>query len=102
VAVSSGGGGRRGIVVPHIVLFVGGVDARIKKQLLTECDLHTIVRLPDGAFAPYTNIATNLLFLQDRSNEGNLDTTRFRHPDARMNYSKTKPMRFEEFADCKA
>jgi type I restriction enzyme M protein len=80
VAVSSGGGGRRGIVVPHIVLFVGGVDARIKKQLLTECDLHTIVRLPDGAFAPYTNIATNLLFLQDRSNEGNLDTTRFRHP----------------------
>lgn len=36
--------------------------ARIKKQLLTECNLHTVVRLPDGAFAPYTDIPSNLLF----------------------------------------
>ena len=55
-------GGRCGIVVPNGLLFGGGVGSRIKKQLLTECNLHTIVRIPNGAFAPYTDIPTNLLF----------------------------------------
>ncbi|MGI8722970.1 MAG: N-6 DNA methylase, partial [Geodermatophilaceae bacterium] len=55
-------GGRCGIVAPNGLLFGDGVGARIKQQLLTECNLHTVVRLPDGAFAPYTDIPSNLLF----------------------------------------
>lgn len=95
-------GGRCGIVVPHSVLFAGGVGARIKKQLLTECDLHTIVRLPDGVFAPYTNIATNLLFFNRTGRTKEVWYYEISPPEGRKNYSKTKPMRFEEFADCQA
>ena len=54
--------GRCGIVVPNGLLFGGGVGARIKQQLLTDCNLHTVVRLPDGVFEPYTAIPSNLLF----------------------------------------
>jgi type I restriction enzyme M protein len=53
-------GGRCGMVVPNGVLFGDGVAARVKQRLVEECQLHTIVRLPPGVFAPYT--ATNLLF----------------------------------------
>ena len=59
-------GGRCGMVVPNGVLFGDGVCARIKEELLKEFNLHTIVRLPNGVFAPYTSIPTNLLFF-DRS-----------------------------------
>src|SRR2546427_2870969 len=55
-------GGRCGIVVPNGLLFGDGVGARIKKQLLTDCNLHTVVRLADGVFEPYTAIPSNLLF----------------------------------------
>jgi len=55
-------GGRAGVVVPNGTLFGDGVCARIKHELLTEFNLHTIVRLPNGVFAPYTSIPTNLLF----------------------------------------
>src|SRR5207248_5567927 len=58
--------GRAGIVVPNGTLFGDGVCARIKEELLKEFNLHTIVRLPNGVFAPYTSIPTNLLFF-DRS-----------------------------------
>jgi len=58
--------GRVGIVVPNGTLFGDGVSARIKEELLTEFNLHTIERLPNGVFAPYTSIPTNLLFF-DRS-----------------------------------
>lgn len=58
--------GRAGVVVPNGTLFAGGVAARIKEELLTQFNLHTIVRLPTGVFAPYTSIPTNLLFF-DRS-----------------------------------
>ena len=54
------------MVVPNGVLFGDGVCARIKEELLKEFNLHTIVRLPNGVFAPYTGIPTNLLFF-DRS-----------------------------------
>ena len=59
-------GGRAALVLPDGTLFGEGVKTRIKEQLLAECDLHTIVRLPNGVFAPYTSIPTNLLFF-DRS-----------------------------------
>ncbi len=55
-------GGRAAVVVPNGTLFGDGVCARIKHELLTEFNLHTIVRLPNGVFAPYTSIPTNLLF----------------------------------------
>ena len=66
-------GGRCGMVVPNGVLFGDGVCARIKEELLKEFNLHTIVRLPNGVFAPYTRIPTNLLFF-DRigTDEGHL------------------------------
>ncbi len=55
-------GGRGAIVLPDGTLFGEGVKTRIKEELLTQCNLHTIVRLPNGVFAPYTGIKTNLLF----------------------------------------
>ena len=95
-----GRGGRAAVVVPNGTLFGDGVCARIKHELLTEFNLHTIVRLPKGVFAPYTSIPTNLLFF-DRSGP-----TKFIWyyeqplPEERKSYTKTKPIQFEEFADC--
>jgi type I restriction enzyme M protein len=93
-------GGRCGIVVPNSVLFVGGVGARIKEQLLAECSLHTVVRLPAGAFEPYTAIPSNLLFLDKGAPTKDIWFYEIPPPDGRKKYSKTKPMRFDEFAEC--
>ena len=94
--------GRAGVVVPNGTLFGDGVCARIKEELLRDFNLHTIVRLPNGVFAPYTSIPTNLLFF-DRS--GPTKTIWYYEqplPEGRKNYTKTKPIQFEEFADCLA
>ena len=93
-------GGRCGIVVPNGILFGDGVGARIKQQLLTECNLHTVVRLPDGVFEPYTAIPSNLLFFEKTGRTKEVWFYEIAPPDGRKKYSKTKPMRFEEFADC--
>jgi type I restriction enzyme M protein len=95
-------GGRCGIVVPNGVLFGEGVGTRIKQQLLTDCDLHTVVRLSDGVFAPYTDIPSNLLFFAKTGRTKETWFYQMPPPDGRRKYSKTKPMRFEEFADCQA
>jgi type I restriction enzyme M protein len=95
-------GGRCGIVVPNGLLFGDGVGARIKKQLLEECNLHTIVRLPDGAFAPYTDIPSNLLFFDKTGRTKEVWYYELPAPEGRKKYSKTKPIRYEEFADCQA
>lgn len=93
-------GGRCGMVVPNGTLFGDGVCARIKEELLKEFNLHTIVRLPNGVFAPYTSIPTNLLFF-DRSGPTK-EIWYYEHalPEGRKNYTKTQPLRFEEFARC--
>ena len=93
-------GGRCGMVVPNGVLFGDGVCARIKGDLLKEFNLHTIVRLPNGVFAPYTGIQTNLLFF-DRSGPTK-EIWYYEHPlpEGRKNYTKTAPMQFEEFTQC--
>jgi type I restriction enzyme M protein len=94
--------GRCGMVVPNGVLFGDGVAARIKEELLKEFNLHTIVRLPEGVFSPYTDIAANLLFF-DRS--GPTRATWYYEqplPEGRKKYSKTTPIQYEEFADCLA
>jgi len=92
--------GRCGMVVPNGVLFGDGIATRIKEELLKEFNLHSIVRLPEGVFAPYTGIATNLMFF-DRS--GPTTEVWFYQqplPPGKKNYTKTSPMRFDEFADC--
>lgn len=90
--------GRAAVVVPNGTLFGDGICARIKHELLTEFNLHTIVRLPNGVFAPYTNIPSNLLFF-DRSG-ATQDVWFYEHPlpEGRKNYTKTQPLQFEEFA----
>jgi type I restriction enzyme M protein len=92
--------GRCGMVVPNGVLFGDGICARIKEELLKDFNLHTIVRLPNGVFAPYTPIPTNLLFF-DRSGPTK-DVWYYEQPlpESRKNYTKTAPMQFEEFKDC--
>jgi len=91
-------GGRCGMVVPNGTLFGDGVSARIKEQLLRNFNLHTIVRLPNGVFAPYTSIPTNLLFF-DRTTPTD-DVWFYEHilPAGVKNYTKTRPLAFEEFA----
>ncbi|MGH1276657.1 type I restriction-modification system subunit M [Bacillus cereus] len=89
--------GRGAVVLPDGFLFGEGVKTRIKERLLEECNLHTIVRLPNGVFAPYTGIRTNLLFFQ--KGEPTKEIWYFEHPypERQKSYSKTKPIRIEEF-----
>ena len=91
-------GGRAAIVLPDGVLFGEGVETRIKEKLLAECNLHTVVRLPKGVFNPYTGIKTNLLFFE--KGEPTKEVWYYEHPypDGYKSYSKTKPLRIEEFA----
>src|SRR5438445_492114 len=92
--------GRCGMVVPNGVLSGDGVCARVKEQLLKEFNLHTIVRLPNGVFSPYTPIPTNLLFFKRPGPTSTIWYYELPLPDGRKNYTKTKPLRVEEFADC--
>ena len=89
--------GRAGVVVPNGTLFADGVAARIKEKLLKEFTLHTIVRLPNGVFAPYTSIPTNLLFFTVGGPTREIWYYEHPLPEGRNNYTKTKPLRFEEF-----
>jgi len=95
-------GGRAAVVVPNGTLFGDGISAVIKEELLKEFRLHTIVRLPQGVFAPYTDIPANLLFFE---RGGPTDTIWYYElplPEGRKKYSKTAPLQFEEFAAAQA
>ncbi len=94
--------GRAAVVVPNGTLFAGGVATRIKEEMLKEFNLHTVVRLPNGVFAPYTSIPTNLLFFDRTGPTQEVWYYEQPLPEGRKNYTKTKPMRYEEFADCLA
>ncbi|MGI5927878.1 MAG: type I restriction-modification system subunit M, partial [Thermacetogeniaceae bacterium] len=89
--------GRAAIVLPDGFLFGEGVKTTIKERLLEEFNLHTIVRLPKGVFSPYTDINTNLLFLE--KGKSTKEIWYFEHPlpEGYKNYTKTKPIRIEEF-----
>lgn len=98
--------GRAAVVLPDGFLFGDGIKGTLKKLLLQECKLHTIIRLPKGVFAPYTTIKTNLLFftkgvrVDDGSEHFHTDTIWFYehpYPTGYKSYSKTKPIRLEEF-----
>ncbi|MGH7136633.1 MAG: HsdM family class I SAM-dependent methyltransferase, partial [Pirellulales bacterium] len=94
--------GRAGVVVPNGTLFGDGVCARIKQELLTKFNLHTIVRLPNGVFAPYTSIPTNLLFFDRTGPTEHVWYYEQPLPEGRKNYTKTVPLQYEEFAECLA
>jgi type I restriction enzyme M protein len=89
--------GRCGLVLPDGFLFGEGVKTRIKEKLLSEFNLHTIVRLPNGVFNPYTGIRTNLLFFE--KGKPTKDIWYFEHPlpDSYKTYNKGKPIHIKEF-----
>tara|TARA_R110000737_G_scaffold351475_1_gene393846 strand:- start:10909 stop:12402 length:1494 start_codon:yes stop_codon:yes gene_type:complete len=90
-------GGRAAVVLPDGTLFGEGVKTKIKKLLTEECNLHTIVRLPNGVFNPYTGIKTNILFFTKGKPTEKVWFYEHPYPDGVKNYNKTKPMKFQEF-----
>lgn len=93
--------GRAAIILPDGFLFGEGVKTAIKEKLLREFNLHTIVRLPNGVFAPYTGINTNLLFLE-RGTTQEIWFYEHQLPEGYKNYTKTKPIKLDEFEAEKA
>lgn len=89
--------GRAAVVLPDGFLFGEGIQTRLKEKLLSECNLHTIVRLPNGVFNPYTGIKTNILFFTKGKATEYVWYYEHPYPEGVVNYNKTKPMRFEEF-----
>lgn len=89
--------GRCGLVLPDGFLFGEGVATRIKETLLTKCNLHTIVRLPNGVFAPYTGIKTNLLFFEKGTPTSAVWYFEHPYPPGVKSYNKTKPVNIKEF-----
>jgi type I restriction enzyme M protein len=89
--------GRAAVVLPDGFFFGEGMKTRLKERLLEECNLHTIVRLPNGVFNPYTGIKTNLLFFNKGRPTENIWYYEHPYPEGVKSYNKTKPMRFEEF-----
>jgi type I restriction enzyme M protein len=89
--------GRAALVLPDGFLFGEGIKSRIKEKLFEECNLNTIVRLPNGVFSPYTGIKTNLLFFTKGKPTETVWYYEHPYPEGVKSYNKTKPMRFEEF-----
>lgn len=90
-------GGRAGIVLPDGSLTGDGVKERVRKKLLEDCNLHTIIRLPNSVFKPYATVATNLLFFT--KGEPTKEVWYYEHllPEGQKSYSKTKPLLLSEF-----
>ena len=93
--------GRAAVIVPDGFLF-GNDNAKnnLKKKLLTDFNLHTIVRLPGSVFSPYTSITTNILFFNNEEPTGKTWFYRVDIPGDRKHFSKTKPMELKHFDDC--
>jgi type I restriction enzyme M protein len=89
--------GRAAIILPDGILFGEGVKTRIKEELLQQCNLHTIVRLPSGVFNPYTSIKTNLLFFKKGSPTKEIWYFEHPYPDGIKSYNKSNPIDIEEF-----
>ncbi len=94
-------GGRAAIVLPEGSLSGEGVKARIRKKLLEDCDLHTIVKLPSSVFEPYASATTNLLFFQKGKKTKKVWYYEHLLPEGYKAYSKTKPIKIEEFKEFK-
>ena len=92
--------GRAAVVLPDGSLFGEGVKTRLKEHLMEECNLHTIVRLPNSVFRPYASIGTNLLFFE--KGEPTRDIWFYEHlvPEGQKAYSMTRPIRLEHLQGC--
>ena len=95
-------GARAAVVLPDGSLFGEGVKTRLKEHLMEECNLHTIVRLPNSVFRPYASIGTNLLFFEKGTPTQDIWFWEHRVPKGQKAYSMTKPIRLEHLADCAA
>ena len=95
-------GGRAGIVLPDGSLTGEGVKQRVRERLLTECNLHTIIRLPNSVFQPYATVATNLLFFTKGTATKDVWYYEHRLPEGQKSYSKTKTIQAKEFEPIKA
>ena len=97
----SEGGGRCAIIIPDGFLFgTDGAKTAIKKKLLNDFNLHTIVRLPHSVFAPYTSITTNILFFDNSKKTEDVWFYRLDMPEGQKHFSKTRPMKLEHFNPC--
>ncbi|MHB8771403.1 MAG: type I restriction-modification system subunit M [Syntrophales bacterium] len=92
--------GRAAVVLPDGTLFGEGVKTRLKEHLLSECNLHTIVRLPNSVFKPYASIGTNLLFFEKGTRTREVWFYEHRVPEGQKAYSMTRPIRFEHLQPC--
>ena len=91
--------GRAAVIIPDGFLFgTDNAKVAIKKKLLEEFNLHTVVRMPHDVFAPYTNITTNILFFERTAPTTETWFYRLDMPDGYKHFSKTKPMKLEHFA----
>jgi type I restriction enzyme M protein len=94
-------GGRAGIVLPDGSLTGDGVKQRVRQKLLEDCNVHTIVRLPQSVFAPYATVNTNLIFFEKGKPTKEIWYYEHTLPEGAKAYSKTKPIRIEEFEPLK-
>lgn len=95
--------GRAAVIIPDGFLF-GNDNAKtnLKKKLLTDFNLHTVVRMPQSVFSPYTSITTNILFFNNEEPTGKTWFYRVDMPEGIKHFSKTKPMKLSDFDDCVA
>ena len=89
--------GRAAVVLPDGFRFGEGVKSTIKRELLDEFNLHTVVRLPKGVFSPYTSISTNILFFEKGGPTKEVWFFEHPYPDGYKSYSRSKPLTIEEF-----
>jgi type I restriction enzyme M protein len=95
-------GGRAALVLPDGSLTGDGVKQRVRQKLLEECNLHTIVRLPNSVFQPYATVATNLLFFEKGTPTKEVWYYEHRLPEGQKSYSKTKTIQVREFEPIRA
>jgi type I restriction enzyme M protein len=95
--------GRAGVIIPDGFLFgTDNAKVAIKKKMLEEFNLHTIVRMPASVFAPYTTITTNILFFDKTKKTESVWFYRVDMPEGYKHFSKTKPMKVVHFDECVA
>jgi type I restriction enzyme M protein len=90
-------GGRAGVVLPDGSLSGGGIKERVRQKLLEDCNLHTIIRLPNSVFQPYAGVSTNLMFFTKGVSTKEIWYYEHRLPEGQKAYSKTNPLQLKEF-----
>jgi type I restriction enzyme M protein len=93
--------GRAGIVLPDGSLTGDGIKQRVRQKLLEDCNLHTIIRLPNSVFQPYATVSTNLLFFDKGQPTKDIWYYEHRMPEGYKAYNKTRPIKLEEFEPIK-